>query len=127
MVLVRTSRRVTTMVMDQMTMLFNPRYGASGRPLWTARDRDAEVIRTVLRKAGRREFSERHGRFVVEGAGDGRPFQVACADDAEASAQELARYSGDLRKPGYRVEPDWRVTSTALRSRSWLQPQRSCV
>ncbi|MEU5869161.1 hypothetical protein OIE67_20085 [Nonomuraea fuscirosea] len=64
-------------------------YGAGGRPLWTARDRDAEVIRTVLRKAGRREFSERHGGFVVEGGGDGRPFHVACADDGEASAQEL--------------------------------------
>ncbi len=81
-------------------------YGAGGRPLWTAWDRDAEVIRTVLRKAGRREFSERHGGFVVEGGGGGRPFQVACADDAEAPAQELAQYSDDLRKAGYRVEPD---------------------
>ncbi|MBT2225104.1 hypothetical protein [Nonomuraea sp. NEAU-A123] len=61
----------------------------------------------MLRKAGRREFSERHGGFVVEGGGDGRPFQVACADDAEASAQEeLSRYSDDLRKAEYRVEPD---------------------
>ncbi|MCG5219254.1 hypothetical protein [Streptosporangium sp. KLBMP 9127] len=43
----------------------------------------------MLRKAGRREFSERHGGFVVEGSGDGKPFQVA--DDAEVSAQKLAR------------------------------------
>ncbi|MFF5213126.1 hypothetical protein [Streptosporangium sp. NPDC000396] len=66
----------------------------------------AEVIRAVLRKAGRREFSERHGGLVVAGGGDGRPFQVACADDAEVPAQELARYSGALLKAGYRVEPD---------------------
>ncbi|MET8160581.1 hypothetical protein ABZT47_29845 [Sphaerisporangium sp. NPDC005289] len=78
-------------------------HGAGGRPLWTARDRDAEVIRTVLRKAGCREFSERHGGFVVEGGGDGKPFQVPCADDAKASALELARCSDDLRKAGYRV------------------------
>ncbi|MFF4621852.1 hypothetical protein [Nonomuraea jabiensis] len=31
-------------------------YGAGGRLLWTVRDRHAEVIRTVLRKVGRREF-----------------------------------------------------------------------
>ncbi|GAA0826808.1 hypothetical protein ACFQVD_11485 [Streptosporangium amethystogenes subsp. fukuiense] len=81
-------------------------YGAGGRPLWTARDRDAEIIRAVLRKAGHREFSERHGGFVVEGGSGGRSFQVACADDAETSALELARYSDDLRTAGYRVEPD---------------------
>ncbi|MGI5156914.1 hypothetical protein [Microbispora sp. CA-102843] len=60
----------------------------------------------MLRKAGRREFSERQGGFVVEGGGDGRPFQVACTDAAEVSAQEFAQYSDDLRKAGYRVEPD---------------------
>ncbi|MBG0823556.1 hypothetical protein HS048_22790 [Planomonospora sp. ID91781] len=49
-------------------------YGAGLRPLWTARDRDAEAIRAVLRTAGRREFSQRHGGFVVEGGGDGQPF-----------------------------------------------------
>ncbi|NRQ37093.1 hypothetical protein HII36_35435 [Nonomuraea sp. NN258] len=75
-------------------------FGASGRPLWTARDRDAEVVRTVLRKAGRREFSEGHAGFVVEGGGDGKPFHVASAGAAEESAQELARYSDDLRKAG---------------------------
>ncbi|GAA3141383.1 hypothetical protein GCM10010466_35470 [Planomonospora alba] len=74
--------------------------------MWTARDRDAEAIRAVLRTAERREFSQRHGGLVVEGCGDGRPFLLACADDAEASARELARYQDDLRAAGYRVEPD---------------------
>ncbi|MEU7838898.1 MULTISPECIES: hypothetical protein [unclassified Nonomuraea] len=63
-------------------------YGASGRPLWTARDRDAEVIRTVLRKAERREFSERHDGFV-EGGDDGAPFLVACAVEAEVPRRSL--------------------------------------
>lgn len=54
-------------------------YGRFGRPLWTARDRDAEAIREILRRAGRREFAlalatglvgpaQRHGGFVVEDA-----------------------------------------------------------
>ncbi|MGW4412381.1 hypothetical protein ACWEJ6_50875 [Nonomuraea sp. NPDC004702] len=81
-------------------------YGAGGRPLWTVRDRDAEVIRMVLRKAGRREFSERRDGFVVEGGEDGAPFLVACTDDAEVSMQELPRYEAALLKAGYRVEPD---------------------
>ncbi|MGV9778731.1 hypothetical protein [Streptosporangium sp. NPDC003464] len=81
-------------------------YGVGGRPLWTVRDRDTEVVRTVLRKAGRREFGERHGGFVVEGGDDGAPFRVACADDAENSVRELLRYEADLLKAGYRVEPD---------------------
>lgn len=81
-------------------------YGAGGRPLWTVRGRDTEVIRTVLRKAGRREFSERHDGFVVEGGNDGAPFLVACTEDAEGSALELRRYRADLVKAGYRVEPD---------------------
>ncbi|MBB5785252.1 hypothetical protein [Nonomuraea jabiensis] len=51
----------------------------------------------MLRKAGRREFSERHDGFVVEAGGDGAPFLVACTDEAGGSAPELARY---------RVEPD---------------------
>ncbi|MEU6744391.1 hypothetical protein [Streptosporangium sandarakinum] len=80
-------------------------YGAGGRPLGTARDRDAEVIRAMLRKAGRREFSERHGRFI-EGGGDGRPFQAACSDDAEAPARELTRYQAALPAAGYHAEPD---------------------
>ncbi|MBB5782025.1 hypothetical protein [Nonomuraea jabiensis] len=81
-------------------------YGAGGRPLWSVRDRDAEGIRTVLRKAGRREFSERHDGFVVEGGGDGAPFLVACTEEARGSAPELMRYRVDLVKAGYRVEPD---------------------
>ncbi|WP_371786474.1 hypothetical protein [Streptosporangium subroseum] len=58
-------------------------YGAGERPLWTVWDQDAEVIRTVLRKAGRREFSERDGGFVVEGGEGGAPFAITCADDAD--------------------------------------------
>ncbi|MGV9386901.1 hypothetical protein ACWDRB_64740 [Nonomuraea sp. NPDC003707] len=81
-------------------------YGAVGRPLWSVRDRDAEVIRTVLRKAGRREFSERHDGFVVEGGDDRAPFLVACTEEAGGSAPELTRYQVDLVKAGYRVEPD---------------------
>ncbi|MFI6457032.1 hypothetical protein ACIBF6_36420 [Streptosporangium amethystogenes] len=74
-------------------------YSAGQRPLWTVRDRDAEVIRTVLRQAGRREFSERHGRFVVEGGEDGAPFAISCADDADISPQELGRYGRPATGP----------------------------
>ncbi|MBB5967251.1 hypothetical protein [Planomonospora venezuelensis] len=56
--------------------------------------------------AGRREFGQHHGGFVVEGGGDEKLFLLACADDAAVSARELARYCDDLRKAGYRVEPD---------------------
>ncbi|MGN9847048.1 hypothetical protein ACTMTI_54090 [Nonomuraea sp. H19] len=81
-------------------------HGAGGRPLWTVRDRDAEVIRTVLRQAGRREFSERHDGFVVEGGDGGAPFLVACTEEAEKSSPEVRRYQVDLVKAGYRVESD---------------------
>jgi hypothetical protein len=81
-------------------------YGEGRRPLWTLRDRDAEVIRTVLRKSGQREFREGQGGFVVEGGNDGAPFVLACADDAEVAVRELARYEAALLKAGYRVEPD---------------------
>ncbi|GAA2701208.1 hypothetical protein GCM10010412_098810 [Nonomuraea recticatena] len=70
------------------------------------RDRNAEVIRTVLHTAGRREFSERHDGFVVEGGDDGAPFLVACTDEAKRSAPQLTRYQVDLVKAGYRGEPD---------------------
>ncbi|PWR15087.1 hypothetical protein DKT69_12850 [Micromonospora sicca] len=44
-------------------------YGASVRPLWSVRDRDAERIRTAPRRVGLRDFGERHpDRFAVEGA-----------------------------------------------------------
>jgi hypothetical protein len=81
-------------------------HGKGRRPLWTTRDRDAEGIRQVLRKAGRREFSDRHRGFAVEGGDGGDPFLVACADDAGAAAAELPRYEAALRAAGYRVEPD---------------------
>ncbi|MER5325188.1 hypothetical protein [Streptosporangium roseum] len=81
-------------------------FGAAGRPLWTVRDRGAEAIRAVLRKAGRREFGERQDGFVVEGGSDGAPFVIACTGDAEVAAPELARYEAALLEAGYRVEPD---------------------
>ncbi len=81
-------------------------YGRGGRPLWTVRDRDAEGVREVLRKAGRREFGDDHGGFAVEGGHGGDPFMVACADDARVSAAELPRYEAALRAAGYRVEPE---------------------
>ncbi|MFI7535079.1 hypothetical protein [Streptosporangium sp. NPDC049376] len=60
----------------------------------------------VLRNAGRREFVDRHGGFVVEGGDGGAPFAVTCTDDAEVSARELARYEQALCAAGYRVEFD---------------------
>ncbi len=81
--------------------------GAWKRPLWTARDRDAERIRVVLRDAGCREFGARKGGFVVEAGGDGKPFLVACTVDppGEATA-ELSRYTEALIREGFRVEAD---------------------
>lgn len=81
-------------------------FGAVGRPLWTVREHDAEVIRAALRTAGRREFGERQDGFVVEGGHDGAPFVIAYTGDAEASAAELARYEAALLTAGYRVELD---------------------
>ncbi|MFB9675714.1 hypothetical protein [Streptosporangium vulgare] len=60
----------------------------------------------MLRQAGRSEFGERHGGFVVEGGQGGAPFLVACADDTGISAQEPARYEAALLVAGYRVELD---------------------
>ncbi|WP_181448964.1 hypothetical protein [Nonomuraea aridisoli] len=34
------------------------------------------------------------------------PFAIACAEDADISAQELGRYEEALRAAGYRVEFD---------------------
>ena len=42
-------------------------HGRGDRPLWIERDRDAEAIRVVLRRARCDEFGNRHGGFVVEG------------------------------------------------------------
>ncbi|MEV0345422.1 hypothetical protein AB0H88_06635 [Nonomuraea sp. NPDC050680] len=60
----------------------------------------------VLHKAGRREFSERHDGFVVEGGDDAAPFLNACTEEAEGSAPELTRYRVDLVKARLGVEPD---------------------
>ena len=86
-------------------------YGEGDRPLWSVRDRDAEGIRRLLRKAGHREFSDVHGGFAVEGANsseDGaEPFLVSCADsDDEFVAIELARYAVLLKAAGYAVSAD---------------------
>jgi hypothetical protein len=81
-------------------------YGKHGRPLWSERDRDAEAIRAVLRRAGCREFTELHGGFAVEGGHQaGEPFYVACADDT-AHAGDLARYRPALEAAGYQVTDD---------------------
>lgn len=81
-------------------------YGKGRRPLWTVRDRDAERIRGVLRKAGHREWSLRHGGFTVEGGQAGAPFLIACADDWAVSAAELSRYATALLAAGYQAVPD---------------------
>ncbi|WP_405149050.1 hypothetical protein OG589_13245 [Sphaerisporangium sp. NBC_01403] len=84
-------------------------YGEGRRPLWTVRDRDTEAVRKALHKAGRREFGQGHGGFVVEGGGEGVPFLLACADDAEISVQELAQYEAALIKahqPRERTPPN---------------------
>ncbi|WP_043478162.1 hypothetical protein [Kitasatospora sp. MBT66] len=82
-------------------------YGPGRRPLWTERDRDAEEIRKVLRKGGRKEFGSRDGGFAVEGtsAGDGEPFLVACTGGRDQAA-ELATYTELLTAAGWRVEAD---------------------
>ncbi|MFC7715863.1 hypothetical protein [Nonomuraea recticatena] len=79
-------------------------YGMDGRALATVRDRDAETIRTVLRKAGLREFSDRHGGFLVEGGYDDAPFLIRCVDWPEDAEQQLAHYEAALLKAGYRIK-----------------------
>jgi hypothetical protein len=90
-------------------------YGHFDRPLWTARDRNAEAIREVLRRAGRREFTlglapetaERHGGFVAEDGETHATLLVACAGlhDDEAAA-EVRHYAEALTAAGYQVTPD---------------------
>jgi hypothetical protein len=80
-------------------------YGKGDRPLWTVRDRDAERIRDVLRRAGRKEFGV-GGGFAVESGGGANPFLVACAGDPKQAAAELPQYEAALRKAGFRVEPE---------------------
>ncbi|MFY1599502.1 hypothetical protein [Micromonospora sp. WMMD737] len=85
-------------------------YGRGERPLWSARDRDAETLRKLLRRAGLRDFDERHlDGFAVEGANasqDGpEPFVVTyCGTDDVPEA--VARYRAVLERAGYQVEPD---------------------
>jgi hypothetical protein len=74
--------------------------GRRGHPYGAAPGGQARVQRTP-------------GGFVVEGGQGGAPFALACADDADISAQELARYEEAryeeaLRAAGYRVglDPD---------------------
>lgn len=82
-------------------------YGREQRPLWTVRDRDAEEIRKVLRRAKRKEFGTRDGGFVVEGGSDRAPFLVAAAlDNAAAGTEEIKVYAEVLAAAGYRVEPE---------------------
>ncbi|HLL37840.1 MAG TPA: FAD-dependent monooxygenase [Streptomyces sp.] len=78
-------------------------YGAHGRPLWTAYDRDAETIRAALRAAGCREFNDRQTGFAVEG---GEPILVACLDGDLIAAGELDRYAEAIGAAGFTATPD---------------------
>ncbi|WP_214104041.1 hypothetical protein [Acrocarpospora catenulata] len=81
-------------------------YGQGLRPLWSARDRDAERIREALRGAGLVEFSDSRAGFVVEGGGDGRAFLVVFAGPGSVAGQRVASYAGALAAAGMRAEPD---------------------
>lgn len=82
-------------------------YGAGKRPLWNARDKDAERIRIALRGAGSPEFGEGRDGFVVEGGQGKEPFYVACTiDDDSRSVAELRSYRKALAAAGFRVAPD---------------------
>ncbi|WP_282090224.1 hypothetical protein [Streptomyces tendae] len=75
--------------------------------MWTERDRDAEEIRKVLRKANHKEFGQKDGRFVVEGGGDGKPFSLACTiGDQAAALEEVRLYREALAAVGFRAEQD---------------------
>lgn len=102
------------MAAARMTRVDNeqPRYGygRGGRPLGSLRDRDAEAIRRVLRRAGLRDFDERHlNGFAVEGANasmDGpEPFSVAYCGTADVP-ETMARYRSVLERAGYQVDVD---------------------
>ncbi|QKG18495.1 hypothetical protein [Actinomadura verrucosospora] len=84
-------------------------YGRWRQPLRTPRDRDAEMIRAVLRRAGRPEFRRPGDGFYVDGGNDGKPFLVACASRARrralSPAAEIAAYTTALRAAGMHVEP----------------------
>jgi hypothetical protein len=61
-----------------------------------------------LRKARRREWSERHGGFVVEGGENEAPFMVACAAEPDELdlAAEVEAYTQVRTAAGMRVAPD---------------------
>ncbi|MBM0233192.1 hypothetical protein JNW91_15765 [Micromonospora sp. STR1_7] len=85
-------------------------YGRGGRPLGSSRDRDAEALRRVLRRAGLRDFDERHlDGFAVEGANsslDGpEPFSVAYCGTAGVP-EAMTRYRAVLQQAGYQVDVD---------------------
>lgn len=84
-------------------------YGRWREPLRTRRDRDAETIRKVLRKAGRPEFGHPGDGFFVDGGYAGGPFLVACASRARrrtlSPAAEMTAYITALTAAGMRVEP----------------------
>jgi hypothetical protein len=89
-----------------VTVVDGPRYGygKGQRPLWTPRDRDAEVIRRVLRRGGFHDVDERHlDGFAVEGGSDRQPFSVAYCGDV---AGTVGRYQAALERAGLRVRPD---------------------
>ena len=94
--------------MDDETPRFG--YGRGQRPLWTVRDRNAENMRQALRKAGFRDFDERHlDGFAVEGANsslDGdEPYLVTyCADAPQPGV--LQRYAATLTGAGFTVAAD---------------------
>lgn len=81
-------------------------YGRGGRPLWSARDRDAEQIRRVLRRAGLRDVSKRHAGFAVEGGEGSYPFLVGCTSDGPRGKRDAALARSALTASGYLVSPD---------------------
>ncbi|ALE77007.1 hypothetical protein FRP1_30315 (plasmid) [Pseudonocardia sp. EC080625-04] len=84
----------------------------------TARDRQAEELRLLLRSNGFSEFGEQQAGFVVEDPGEG-PLLLAHAGDQSGADLDL-RYHEVLRMAGYLVEPDatgegdgWQVWSAS--------------
>ncbi|MEV5210880.1 hypothetical protein AB0K35_25730 [Micromonospora sp. NPDC053740] len=103
-------------------------YGRGLRPLWSPRDRDAEAIRRVLRRAGLRDVGERHlNGFAVEGANsstDGpEPFAVAYCGTAD-QPEMTVRSRRVLERTGYQVEADDANANALLVQR---QPAREAV
>ncbi|BBH67735.1 hypothetical protein ACTI_44200 [Actinoplanes sp. OR16] len=98
-------------------------YGKGQRPLWYRRDWEAEVIRKVLRRAGFRDFDERHLEgFAVEGASgsEREPFSVAYCGETNP-AGTLTRYQRALELAGLTVsgDPDNEETLLVERRSVW--------